>query len=197
MKRLILFSMVCLLSSLTEAQIDGGQLSREKSVTLDEVTIKGAHIVQKVDGLWIYPTTQQIATSPNGYSLLAKLTLPHIRVDETANSLTALTNLGTVQVRINDIIASREDLLTLDMQGIEHIEFIDNPGVRYGKDIAYVINIKMKKPVSGYVIGTQLTNTLTAVNGSESLYGKVNHGRSEFALSTDIQLKRQQLCIAG
>ncbi len=183
MKRLILFSMVCLLSSLTEAQIDGGQLSREKSVTLDEVTIKGAHIVQKVDGLWIYPTTQQIATSPNGYSLLAKLTLPHIRVDETANSLTALTNLGTVQVRINDIIASREDLLTLDMQGIEHIEFIDNPGVRYGKDIAYVINIKMKKPVSGYVIGTQLTNALTAVNGSESLYGKVNHGRSEFALS--------------
>jgi hypothetical protein len=47
-------------------------------VTLDEVTIKGARIVQKVDGQWIYPTQQQIAASPNGYSLLAKLTLPHI-----------------------------------------------------------------------------------------------------------------------
>ena len=91
-----------------------------------------------------------------------------------------------MQVRINDIIASREDLQTLDMQGIDHIEFIDNPGVRYGEGVAYVINIKVKKPVSGYVVGTQLTNTLTTVNGNESLFGKINHGRSEFALSYDL-----------
>ena len=179
MKRLLF----CLLavSALTSAAQD-----TEKAVTLDEVTVKGARIVQKVDGQWIYPTKQQIENSTNGYSLLAKLTLPHIRVDEAMNSITALTNLGTVQVRINDIIASREDLQTLDMQGVDHIEFIDNPGVRYGEGIAYVINIKVKKPVSGYVFGTQLTNTLTTVNGNESLFGKINHGRSEFALSYDL-----------
>ena len=156
------------------------------SVTLDEVIVKGARVIQKVDGQWIYPTKQQLENSTNGYSLLAKLTLPHIRVDEAMNSITALTNLGTVQVRINDVIASREDLQTLDMQGVDHIEFIDNPGVRYGEGIAYVIDIKVKKPVSGYVVGTQLTNTLTTVNGNESLYGKFNHGRSEFALSYDL-----------
>jgi hypothetical protein len=139
-----------------------------------------------VDGQWIYPTKQQIENSATGYSLLAKLALPHIRVDEAMNSITALTNLGTVQVRINDVIASREDLQTLDMQGIDHIEFIDNPGVRYGEGIAYIINIKVKKPVSGYVIGTQLTNTLTTVNGNESLFGKINHGRSELALSYNL-----------
>ena len=87
----------------------------EKNVALNEVTVKGTRTVQKVDGQWIYPSKQQIETSPNGYSLLAKMTLPHIRVDEAMNSITALTNLGTVQVRINDIIASREDLLALDM----------------------------------------------------------------------------------
>ena len=178
MKRLLCMLMtVC---SLAVAAQD------EKNVTLDEVTVKGARVVQKVDGQWIYPTKQQIAASPNGYSLLAKLTLPHIRVDEAMNSITALTNLGTVQVRINDIVATREDLQTLDMQGIEHIEFVDNPGVRYGEGIAYVINIKVKKPISGYVLGTQLTNTLTAVNGNETLYGKVNHGRSEFAVNYNI-----------
>jgi hypothetical protein len=108
------------------------------------VTVKGARIVQKVDGLWIYPTKQQIAASPNGYSLLAKLTLPHIRVDEAMNSITALTNLGTVQVRINDIVATREDLQTLDMQGIEHIEFIDNPDIfGFTEDtVARIINKK-------------------------------------------------------
>ena len=183
MKRLILFSMVCMMATTMQAQDDGGQQPSEKTVTLDEVTVKGARIVQKVDGQWIFPTKQQIATSPNGYSLLAKLTLPHIRVDEAMNSITALTNLGTVQVRINDIVATREDLQTLDMQGIEHIELIDNPGVRYGEGIAYIIDIKVKKTVSGYVLGTQLTNTLTTINGNEALYGKVNHGRSEFALN--------------
>ena len=186
MKRLILFSMLCMLVATIWAQDDGEQLSSEKSVTLDEVVVKGARSIQKVDGQWIYPTKQQIENSANGCSLLAKLTLPHIRVDEALNSITALTNLGAVQVRINDIIASREDLQTLDMQGIDHIEFIDNPGVRYGEGIAYVIDIKVKKPVSGYVVGAQLTNTLTTVNGSESLFGKINHGRSEFALSYDL-----------
>ena len=186
MKRLILFSMVCMMARTMQAQDDGGQQPSEKTVTLDEVTVKGARIVQKVDGQWIFPTKQQIATSPNGYSLLAKLTLPHIRVDEAMNSITALTNLGTVQVRINDIVATREDLQTLDMQGIEHIELIDNPGVRYGEGIAYIIDIKVKKTVSGYVLGTQLTNTLTTINGNEALYGKVNHGRSEFALNYGI-----------
>ncbi len=178
MKRLLF----CLLAvcALTSAAQD-----TEKTVTLDEVTVKGARTIQKVDGQWIYPAKQQIENSANAYSLLAKLTLPHIRVDEAMNSITALTNLGTVQVRINDIIASREDLQTLDMQGIDHIEFVDNPGVRYGEGIAYIINIKVKKPVSGYVFGTQLTNSLTTVNGNESLFGKINHGRSEFALSYD------------
>ena len=65
----------------------------EKTVTLDEVTVKGARIVQKVDGQWIYPTKEQIAASPNGYSLLSKLALPHIRVDEAMNSITALKNM--------------------------------------------------------------------------------------------------------
>ena len=160
MKRL-LFCLLAACSLISAAQ------DTEKSVTLDEVTVKGARTIQKVDGQWIYPTKQQIESSANGYSLLAKLTLPHIRVDEAMNSITALTNLGTVQVRINDVIASREDLQTLDMQGVDHIEFIDNPGVRYGEGIAYIIDIKVKKPVSGYVVGTQLTNTLTTVNGSE------------------------------
>ena len=179
MKRLLF----CLLTVCT---LNTAAQDIEKSVTLDEVTVKGARTIQKVDGQWIYPTQQQIATSANGYSLLSKLTLPHIRVDEAMNSITALTNLGTVQVRINDIMASREDLQTLDMQAIDHVEFIDNPGVRYGEGVAYIINIKVKKPVSGYVFGTQLTNTLTTVNGNESFFGKMNYRHSELAFSYDL-----------
>lgn len=175
----------CSLSAAAQDDTVGHQTS-DKSVTLGEVTVKGSRIVQRAEGQWIYPSKQQIAASPNGYSLLAKLSLPHIRVDEAMNSITALTNLGTVAVRINDIPASREELLSLDMEGIDHVEFIDHPGLRYGEGVAYVIDIKVKKPMSGYVVGSQLTNTLTTVNGSESVFGKVNRGRSEWAVNYNL-----------
>ncbi|MBQ4484744.1 MAG: TonB-dependent receptor [Prevotella sp.] len=155
----------------------------EKEVSLGEVTVKGARRVQKVDGMWIFPSKQQLESSTDGYSLLSKLALPHIRVNEATNSIKALSNLGSVQVRINDIVATREDLLSLDMKAIERIEFIENPGLRYGEETAFVIHFRVRKPVSGYLLGTQLSNALTAVNGNEAVYGKINHKKSEFGFN--------------
>ena len=157
--------------------------SAQKEVELQEVSVQGSKVVQRVDGQTIYPTRQQLESSTNGYSLLSKLTLPHLRIDPVMHTVTALSNLGSVQVRINDMVASKEDLLSLDMKAVQHIDYIDNPGVRYGDGIAYVINIIVKKPVSGYDIGADLTNTLTAVNGDETVYGKFNYGKSEFGVN--------------
>lgn len=158
-------------------------ISAQKEVELQEVTVLGAKVVGRVDGQTIYPTRQQLNSSTNGYSLLSKLTLPHLRVDPVMHSITALSNLGSVQVRINDIVASKEDLLALDMKAIRHIDYIDNPGVRYGEGVAYVVNIIVKKPVSGYDVGADLTNTLTVVNGDEAVFGKFNYGKSEFGVN--------------
>ncbi len=157
--------------------------SAQQEVELQEVTVQGSKVVQRVDGLTIYPTRQQLESSTNGYSLLAKLTLPHLRIDPVMHTVTALSNLGGVQVRINDIVASKEDLLSLDMKAVRHIDYIDNPGVRYGEGISYIVNIFVKKPVSGYDLGADLTNTLTAVNGDETVFGKFNYGRSEFGVN--------------
>ena len=189
MKRLILFSMVCLMTIVIQAQNEittandsvGGNIKEGEK--LKEITVRGSRVVQRVDGQTIYPTRQQLERSTNGYSLLAKLTLPHLRVDPVMHSVTALSNLGSAQVRINGIVASKEDMLALDMKAVQHIDYIDNPGVRYGEGIAYVINIVVKKPVSGYDIGADLTNTLTTVNGDETVYGKFNYGKSEFGVN--------------
>ena len=190
MKRLILFSMVCLMTTVTLAQ-NGTPAAANDSVgwntiegeKLKEIIVRGSRIVQRVDGQTIYPTRQQLESSTNGYSLLSKLTLPHLRIDPVMHTITALSNVGSVQVRINDIVASKEDLLALDMKAVQHIDYIDNPGVRYGEGIAYVVNIIVKKPVSGYDLGADLTNTLTAVNGDETVYGKFNDGKSEFGVN--------------
>ena len=189
MKRLILFSMVCLMTTVTQAQNeittanDSVVGSIKEGEKLQEITVRGSKVVQRVDGQTIYPTRQQLESSTNGYSLLSKLTLPHLRVDPVMHSVTALSNLGSAQVRINGIVASKEDMLALDMKAVQHIDYIDNPGVRYGEGIAYVINIVVKKPVSGYDIGADLTNTLTTVNGDETVYGKFNYGKSEFGVN--------------
>ena len=171
-----------LLSMLTVGMIVQAQEVKEGGA-LQEVTIQGSKIVQRVDGQTIYPTRQQLESSTNGYSLLSKLTLPHLRIDPVMHTITALSNLGSVQVRINNIVASKEDLLALDIKAVQHIDYIDNPGVRYGEGIAYVVNIIVKKPVSGYDIGADLTNTLTVVNGDETVFGKFNYGKSELGVN--------------
>ena len=183
MKRLIV-----LIAAVTGAVTALAQ--EEQSTTLKEIAVKAARTVQKEDGMWLYPTRQQLESSTDGYSLLAKLALPRIRVDEAANSITALTNLGSVQVRINDVVATKEDLLAMDMSGVQRVEFIDNPGLRYGEGIAYVINIKVRKPNSGYVVGATLDNTLTTVMGDETLYARVNRGRSEWGLTYGLDYHR-------
>ena len=176
MKRLFFLPLLATMIAVHAQDIKEGE-------TLQEVTVKGSKVVQRVDGQTIYPTRQQLESSTNGYSLLSKLTLPHLRIDPVMHTITALSNLGNVQVRINGIMASKEDLLALDMKAVQHIDYIDNPGVRYGEGITYVVNIIVKKPVSGYDIGADLTNTLTAVNGDETFYGKFNYGKSEFGVN--------------
>ena len=174
MKRLLFLPLLAAMIAVHAQDVKEGE-------TLQEVTVKGSKVVQRVDGQTIYPTRQQLESSTNGYSLLSKLALPHLRIDPVMHTITALSNLGSVQVRINDIVASKEDLLALDMKAVQHIDYIDNPGVRYGEGVAYVVNIIVKKPVSGYDIGADLTNTLTAVNGDETVYGKFNSSTMERA----------------
>lgn len=154
--------------------------------TLREVTVQAAKVVPRVDGQTIYPSRQQLEHSANGYSLLSKLPLPHLRVNPALHTITALSNLGSVQVRINDIVATTEDLLALDMKAVKQVDFIDNPGVRYGEGIAYVVNITVSRPVSGCDIGSDFSNVLTAVNGNETVYGKFNKGNSEYGMSYSI-----------
>ena len=159
--------------------------NEEKSITLNEVTVKGAKVVNKVDGQMIYPTDAQKSASNNGYSLLQKLSLPNLRIDNVTHSISTIDNRGGVQIRINGIIVGKEEMLALDPKLIGKVDFIDNPGVRYGEDIAYVVNIVAKRNDTGYTLGTDVTSLLTTWQGDGMVYGKWNSGKSEFSASYD------------
>ena len=180
MKRIITFSLVLLSASFAHAQ------DVEKSVTLEEVTVKASKVVNKPDGMIIYPTEAQKQASNNGYTFLDKLTLANLRIDNINHSITAIDNRGSVQLRINGIVADKQEMLALNPKDITKIDFINNPGVRYGEGIAYVINIVTHRTESGYTIGTDLTSALTTLQGDGMVYGKRNKGKSEWTLSYDI-----------
>lgn len=180
MKRFITFSLLLSTAAITFAQ------NVDKSITLDEVTVRASKVVNKPDGMVIYPTDSQRQASTNGYSFLEKLTLPNLRVDNINHTISAIDNRGGVQLRINGIIVDKPEMTALDPKDILRIDFIDKPGVRYGESLAYVINIITRRNDSGYSIGTDITSAITTIQGDGMVYGKWNKGKSEWSVSYDI-----------
>ena len=148
-------------------------------IALQEVVVKAARVVNKEDGKLIFPSDIQKQRSFSGFSLLGKLALPHIRVDEAGRSISATDHKGEVQIRINGILANIHDVQMLDVASIMSVDYIDSPGVRYGKNIAYVIDIHTRRASSGGSLGFNLTNALTTKLGSNDVYASVNRGKSQ------------------
>lgn len=178
MKKVIIVLLMSLGYVIAEAQVEGGSVG--------EVTVSGNRVVQKNDAQWIYPSETELKHSSNVYSLLGKLSLNGIRVDQPSHSLTATDNRGAVSVRINDVPATMEDMLSIDMASVVRIEYTDRPGLRYGEDVAYAINIVVKRPQSGYAVGADLTHDLTRRGFSDSFFGRFNAGKSELGIDYSI-----------
>ena len=153
----------------------------DKEVSLGEVVVKARRVVTKDDGLIIYPTDTQLNASGNAYGVLQRLSLPNIRVVES--NVTAIDQRGYVQIRINGIEADMADMKSLDPKNILRIRFIDNPGVRYGEGIAYVIDITTRRDYMGYAAGADVSQGVNRKHGSYMTYGKWNKGLSELSLS--------------
>lgn len=180
MKRLFTISIIMISAFCANAQ------NVDKTITFDEVTVKSAKVVNKSDGMIIYPTETQKQASNNGYSILEKFTLANLRIDNINHTVTAIDNRGSVQLRVNGIVVGKQEMLALNPKDIAKIDFINNPGVRYGESIAYVIDIVTRRSESGYTIGTDVTSALTTLQGDGSVYGKWNRGKSEWSLSYDV-----------
>ncbi|MBQ2165779.1 MAG: TonB-dependent receptor, partial [Bacteroidaceae bacterium] len=158
----------------------------EKSVQLDEVKINSARVVEKPDRKIFFPTSQQLESSTSGFSLLSKLSLPYLTVNEVAMTITAPATMGGVQLRINDVVASTNDLLSLDLQAVQRVEYIDRPGLRYGEDLGFVVNIITRRAESGYVLGTRIAQSITSLINNDMVYGKYNVGKSEWSIDYNL-----------
>ncbi len=174
---LIISALISLVSQNLYAQND------DQQVSLGQVVVKGRRVVTKDDGMMIYPTEGQLKSSGNAYGVLQRLSLPNIRVDD--NFVSAVDGRGSVQIRINGIIADDADMKSLDPKQIFRIRFIDNPGVRYGSETAYVLDIITHRKDTGYTAGFDINQGINRKHGSYMTYGKWNRGGSELSLTYD------------
>lgn len=154
----------------------------DTTLHLSDVVVKAARVIHKVDRDIILPTAKIKENSSNGYDLLRKLHLPNLKVNEAQQSISSY--LGGVQVRINDIKATVQDILALQPNEVTRIEYIDNPGVRYGDaSLAVVINYIVKKRYVGYVGGVNTTQALWERFNNSYAFFRYNYKKSEFGLS--------------
>jgi hypothetical protein len=153
----------------------------ENTVQLGEVSVRAAESITKADRKILFPSREQLATATNGVTLLTALAIPRLMVDMATNSV-SLPGNEAVELRINNVVVGRDEILALLPHTIERIEYIDNPGLRYGGAKA-VLNYITKRQLSGGTLRLDLTNSPIRANGDDLLAAKLNYKKSEFGLT--------------
>ena len=199
MRRLFLFLIPFVAAYTADAQNaakgkDGGKAVSD-SIALEEVVVESSRTIDKGDALRLMPSDAQKTASTTGYGLLARLALPNVTVDEVTKEITVPPSLGLLQVLINDVVADRHDLVSLNPKSVRYVDFIRNPGVRYGQGVNFVINIVTERARHGYTVGTELMQTLTAMRSSGDVFAKVNRGKGELGVNYSfgyVDMKEQE-----
>ena len=161
----------------------GNVRMQANSYLLKGVTVEAAKVVEKVDRQIIFPTKEQVKTASNGYDLLDNLSLPTIIVNRAERKVLSLKG-GDVQIRINDVKASMQDVLALQPDEVTKVEFINVPGLKYGdSNLDAVINYQVRRRYAGYVGGVStMQGTKAGFNNSDG-YFKYNVKKSEFSIN--------------
>lgn len=174
------YKTICKLVSIARI---GNVRMQANSYLLKGVTVEAARVVEKVDRQIIFPTKEQVKTASNGYDLLDNLSLPTIIVNRAERKVLSLKG-GDVQIRINDVKASMQDVLALQPDEVTKVEFIKVPGLKYGdSNLDAVINYQVRRRYAGYVSGVStMQGTKAGFNNSDG-YFKYNVKKSEFSLN--------------
>ena len=145
MKRLILFSVVCLMATATQAQNDS-----IKNKTLPEVVVNADGQIEMADKTVLLPTALEKKHSANGFDLLSVMQTAALDVSPHTRNITTHSG-GEVVICINGIEALAEDVATLRAKNIRSIEYIRTPSGKYAGKAGLVNFITYKLEYGGNV----------------------------------------------
>lgn len=160
-------------------QVDEVALS-PNNIQLEGVIITANPVIKKTDRQIILPTEVQTKAASNGLTLLRNLQLSRIIVNPIDNSI-QVSGGESVQLRINGVEVTQAEITAIRPADVLRIEYIDNPGTRYGNAGA-VLNYIVNRRESGGNIAADLTNGISDIGyGEHNLSGKYNFNKSEIS----------------
>lgn len=158
--------------------MDLGRIGLVPAATaVEEVVVSGDAVVRTIDGQIVQPTAAQRKASTGGISLLQHMQLSGLSINPVDRSVTTLYG-DAVQLRINGIESSKEEVAALRPADVVRIEYHDNPGLRYG-NAAAVVDYIVRRRERGGSLSADLTNGIKPAGyGEYSLSARYDGGKS-------------------
>ncbi len=169
--------------SFLNAKIAHGQTELSDSTsyytTLQELVVNAPEKTKDGNKDTYYPTDRLKNSLSTSSQLLAGLQIPELIVNPATGEI-AISGGGKPEIRINGRPVSNTELLAISAKDITKVEYMSNPGVRYG-NAAGVVEITVKRKNEGYGV---MLNLLRSPNRGWSDYTlgvKYSAGRSEWS----------------
>ncbi len=176
LKRIMMMATAITLPIIAEAQEPADTIS---TLELNEIVIEAPKIIRKSDMDVYHPSKSAVENSKNGLQLLNNLMIPALNINDALGTIQAAGQ--AVQVRINGRESSIDQVRALLPETIKRVEWIDNPGLRYG-GANYVVNFIVANPAFG---GSLQVKAQPALNTAWGLFTgdmKLNAGRSQWEI---------------
>lgn len=167
------------LNGTTDSRNIGSIQLVEDALSLDGVTVTASAQRSEVDRKIVYPSERQTKASANGVELLQQMMLPRVQVDPVNNTI-KIPGDGEVQMRINGVKVSVQEIHALRPDEIIRIEYHDNPGLRYG-NAEIVLDYIVRRPETGGNFGIDIMQSPHVGWGNYQGNIKINHKKSEFS----------------
>lgn len=152
---------------------------------LQEIVIEAPKVIRKADMDVYHPSKSAVDNSKNGMQLLNNLMIPSLSVSDALGRITAAGQ--SVQVRINGRTATIDQVRALLPETIKRVEWMDNPGLRYG-DANYVLNFIVANPTLGGSLQLSARPALNTAWGFYMTDAKLNFGKSQFEIGANYKL---------
>lgn len=175
----ILLVIFCVLCAIAEPQ---DSISVQE---LQEIVIEAPKVIRKADMDVYHPSRSAVENSKNGMQLLNNLMIPTLAVNDALGTVTAAGQ--TVQLRINGRESTVDQVRALLPETIRRVEWIDNPGLRYG-GATYVLNFVVSNPAVGGSFQGQARPALNQAWGFYMADAKFNTGPSQWEAGGNFKL---------
>lgn len=190
MKTTILKEIMIVMAAVVSPIIATAQSAKDTIAVqeLGEIVIQAPKVIRKADMDVYHPSKSAVENSRNGMQLLNNLMIPALTVSEQLGTIKSAGQ--SVQVRINGRESSIDRVRALLPETIKRVEWIDNPGLRYG-GASYVVNFIVANPTVGGSLQTESRQALNTAWGFYMADAKFNVGRSQWEVGGNYKLSNK------